>query len=229
MTRARTLFALSLLVLSPATVSARDAPAGIVQLSERITDALDRIETKLRQDKRAWQEAMEFYFGAVESELAQARLKRREFRHAGLALRLRTSWTKEPFRTAVLMRLAEIDLAADEVSEARLRRLREIDGRRRAELDRLVSLVSRLRTGQVELTRYLSDRSLSKRVGEIDLSRVALAVAEARRLRRGSTVEQEREEAAVAKERDRLEEAVKGFREFLDVLDRAIELVPAGE
>ena len=106
MTRTRTLFALSLLALSllalsPATAAAKDAPAGIVRLSERITEALDRIETKLRQDKQAWREAMEFYFGAVESELAQARLKRREFRHAELALRLRTSWTKEPFRTAV--------------------------------------------------------------------------------------------------------------------------------
>lgn len=229
MTRSRTVFAVSLLFLSPATVPAKDAPAGIVQLSERITDALDRIETKLRQDKRAWQEAMEFYFGAVGSELAQARLKRREFRHAELALRLRTSWAKEPFRTAVLMRLAEIDLAADEVSEVQLRRLREIDGQRRAALDRLISLVSRLRIGQVELTRYLSDTSLSKRVGEIDLSRVALAVAEARRLRRSPAVEQEQAEADVEKERDRLEEAVKGFREFLDVLDRAIELVPVGE
>jgi len=118
---------------------------------------------------------MEFYFGAVESELAQARLKRREFRHAELALRLRTSWTKEPFRTAVLMRLAEIDLAADEVSAARLRRLREIDGQRRAELDR------------------------------------------------------ERAAAGIEEERDRLEEAVRGFREFLDLLDRVIELVPDEE
>lgn len=229
MTRIRTLVALSLLFLSPAAAPAKDAPAGIVRLSEKITGALDRIEKKLRQDKQAWQAAMEFYFGAVESELAQARLKRREFRHAELALRLRTSWTKEPFRTAVLMRLAEIDLAADEVSAARLRRLREIDGHRRAELDRLISLVRRLRIGQVELTRYLSDTSLSRRVGEIDLSRVALAVAEARRLRRSPAVEQERAEAAIEQERDRLEEAVKGFREFLDVLDRAIELVPEEE
>lgn len=229
MTRTRTLFALSLLSLSPATVPAKDAPAGIVRLSERVADALDRIETKLRQDKQAWQEAMEFYFGAVESELGQARLKRREFRHAELALRLRTSWTKEPFRTAVLMRLAEIDLAADDVSEAQLRRLREIDGQRRAELDRLISLVSRLRIGQVELTRYLSDSSLSQRIGEIDLSRVALAVAEVRRLRGATTFQQKRAEAEVERERDRLEETVKGFREFLDVLDRAIELVPAGE
>ena len=229
MTRARTLFALSFLFLFPATAPAKDAPAGIIQLSERITGALDRIEEKLRHDKQAWQEAMEFYFGAVESELAQARLKRREFRHAELALRLRTSWTKEPFRTAVLMRLAEIDLAADEVSKVRLTRLRQLDGQRRAELDRLISLVSRLRIGQVELTRYLADTSLSKRVGEIDLSRVALAVAEARRLRRSPAVEQKQAEADIEKEQDRLEEAVKGFREFLDLLDRAIELVPAGE
>lgn len=229
MTRARALVALSLLILSSAMALAKDAPAGIVRLSERITGALDRIEKKLRQDKQAWREAMEFYFGAVESELAQARLKRREFRHAELALRLRTSWTKEPFRTAVLMRLAEIDLAADEVSAARLRRLREIDGQRRAELDRLISLVSRLRIGQVELTRYLSDTSLSKRVGEIDLSRVALAVAEARRLRRSPAVDREQAEADIEKERDRLEEAVKGFRDFLDVLDRAIESVPVKE
>lgn len=229
MTRTRILFALSLLLLFPATTPAKDAPAGIVRLSEKITGALDRIEEKLRQDERAWQEAMEFYFGAVESELAQARLKRREFRHAELALRLRTSWAKEPFRTAVLMRLAEIDLAADEVSAARLRRLREIDGRRRAELDRLTSLVSRLRIGQVELTRYLSDTSLSKRVGEIDLSRVALAVSEARRLRRSPSVEQEQAEADIEEERNRLEEAVKAFREFLDLVDRVIELVPAGE
>ena len=229
MTRIRTLFALSFLFLFPATVPARDAPDGIIQLSEKITGALDRIEEKLRHDKQAWQEAMEFYFGAVESELAQARLKRREFRHAELALRLRTSWTKEPFRTAVLMRLAEIDLAADEVSKVQLTRLRQIDGQRRAELDRLISLVSRLRIGQVELTRYLSDTSLSKRVGEIDLSRVARAVAEARRLRRSPAVEQKQAEADIEKERDRLEEAVKGFREFLDVLDRAVELVPAGE
>ena len=229
MTRTRILCGLSLLLLFSATTPAKDAPAGIVRLSEKITGALDRIEKKLRQDKRAWQEAMEFYFGAVESELAQARLKRREFRHAELALRLRTSWAKEPFRTAVLMRLAEIDLAADEVSAAQLRRLREIDGRRRAELDRLISLVSRLRIGQVELTRYLSDTSLSKRVGEIDLSRVALAVSEARRLRRSPSVEQEQAEADIEEERNRLEEAVKAFREFLDVVDRVIELVPAGE
>ena len=229
MTRTRALAALSLLFLSPAAALAKDAPAGIVHLSGKITGALDRIEKKLRQDKQAWQEAMEFYFGAVESELAQARLKRREFRHAELALRLRTSWTKEPFRTAVLMRLAEIDLAADEVSAARLRRLREIDGQRRAELDRLISLVSRLRIGQVELTRYLSDRSLSTRVGEIDLSRVALAVAEARRLRRSPAIGRERAAAAIEEERDRLEEAVRGFREFLDLLDRAIELVPDEE
>ena len=112
MTRTLILCAFSFLFLFPATAPAKDAPAGIIQLSEKITGALDRIEEKLRHDKRAWREAMEFYFGAVESELAQARLKRREFRHAELALRLRTSWTKEPFRTAVLMRLAEIDLAA---------------------------------------------------------------------------------------------------------------------
>ena len=229
MRRAPILFALALLPLSSETALATDAPAGIVQLSEKISGALDRIERKLRQDKQAWREAMEFYFDAVESELAQARLKRREFRHAELALRLRTSWTKEPFRTAVLMRLAEIDLAADEVSKAKLARLREIDGQRRAELDRLISLVSRLRIGQMELTRYLSDTSLSKRVGEIDLSRVALAVAEARRFRGSHAVEQEQAEADVEKEQDRLEEAVKGFREFLDVLDRAIELVPTGE
>ena len=229
MTRTRTLVALCLLYLFPATALAKDSPAGIVRLSEKITGALDRIEKKLRQDKQSWQEAMEFYFGAVEAELAQARLKRREFRHAELALRLRTSWTREPFRTAVLMRLAEIDLAADEVSAARLRRLREIDGQRRAELDRLISLVSRLRIGQVELTRYLSDRSLSKRIGEIDLSRVALAVAEARRLRRSPAAGQEQAEAAIEQERDRLEEAVKGFREFLDVLDRTIEPVPEEE
>ncbi|MCY3777685.1 MAG: hypothetical protein OXH11_17050 [Candidatus Aminicenantes bacterium] len=229
MTRTRILCALSLLLLFPAITPAKDAPAGIVRLSEKITGALDRIEKKLRQDERAWQEAMEFYFGAVESELARARLKRREFRHAELALRLRTSWAKEPFRTAVLMRLAEIDLAADEVSAAQLRRLREIDGRRRAELDRLISLVSRLRIGQVELTRYLSDTSLSRRVGEIDLSRVALAVSEARRLRRPPSVEQEQAEADIEEERNRLEEAVKAFREFLDVVDRVIELVPAGE
>ncbi len=229
MRRAPILFALALLPLSCEMALAKDAPAGIVQLSEKVTGALDRIERKLRQDKQAWLEAMEFYFDAVESELAQARLKRREFRHAELALRLRTSWTKEPFRTAVLMRLAEIDLAADDVSKARLTRLREIDGQRRAELDRLISLVSRLRIGQVELTRYLSDTSLSKRVGEIDLSRVALAVAEARRLRRSPAVEQAQAEANVEKEQDRLEEAVKGFREFLDVLDRAIELVPTEE
>lgn len=229
MTRTRALAALSLLFLSPATSLAKDAPAGIVRLSGKITGALDRIEKKLRQDKQAWREAMDFYFGAVESELAQARLKRREFRHAELALRLRTSWTKEPFRTAVLMRLAEIDLAADEVSAARLRRLREIDGQRRAELDRLISLVSRLRIGQVELTRYLSDTSLSKRVGEIDLSRVALAVTESRRLRRSAAIDREQAAAAIEEERDRLEEAVKGFREFLDLLDRAIELVPDEE
>lgn len=229
MIRTRTLFALFLLLLFPSTTPAKDAPAGIVRLSEKITGALDRIEKKLRQDKQAWQEAMEFYYGAVESELAQARLKRREFRHAKLALRLRTSWAKEPFRTAVLMRLAEIDLAADEVSAAQLRRLREIDGQRRDGLDRLISLVSRLRIGQVELTRYLSDTSLSKRVGEIDLSRVALAVAEARRLRRSPSVEQEQAEAGIEEEQDRLEEAVRGFREFLDVLDRVIELVPNEE
>ncbi len=229
MTRASTLFALVLLPLSAGAAPAKDAPAGLVQLSEKITGALDRIEKKLRHDKQAWQEAMEFYFGAVQSELTQARLTRREFQHAELALRLRTSWTKEPFRTAVLMRLAEIDLAADEVSAAQLRRLRGIDGQRRAELDRLIALVSRLRIGQLELTRYLSDTSLSKRIGEIDLSRVALAVAEARRLRRSPAVEQEKAEAVVEKERDRLEEAVEGFREFLDVLDRAIELVPTEE
>ncbi|MDE2928054.1 MAG: hypothetical protein OXT71_16795 [Acidobacteriota bacterium] len=229
MTRTRTLFALFLVLLFPAATPAKDAPAGIVRLSEKITGALDRIEKKLRQDKQAWQEAMEFYYGAVESELAQARLKRREFRHAELALRLRTSWAKEPFRTAVLMRLAEIDLAADEVSAARLRRLREIDGQRRSGLDRLISLVSRLRIGQVELTRYLSDTSLSNRVGEIDLSRVALAVAEARRLRRSPSVGQEQAAAGIEEERDRLEEAVKGFREFLDVLDRVIERVPDEE
>ena len=229
MTRTPILFALSFLFLFPATAPAKDAPAGIIQLSEKITGALDRIEEKLRHDKRAWREAMDFYFGAVESELAQSRLKRREFRHAELALRLRTSWAKEPFRTAVLMRLAEIDLAADEVSKAQLTRLREIDGQRRTELDRLISLVSRLRIGQVELTRYLSDTSLSKRVGEIDLSRVALAVAEARRLRRSPGVEEKLAEADIEKERARLEEAVKGFREFLDVLDRVTELVPAGE
>jgi len=229
MRRAPVLFALALLPLSPGTVPAKDAPAGIVRLSEKITGALDRIETKLRKDKQAWREAMEFYFDAVESELAQARLKRREFRHAELALRLRTSWSKEPFRTAVLMRLAEIDLAADEVSEVQLRRLREIDGQRRAELDRLIGLVRRLRTGQVELTRYLADTSLSKRVGEIDLSRVALAVAEARRLRRPPSAEQQQMQAEVDKERNRLEEAVRGFHDFLDVVERAIELVPAGE
>ncbi len=224
MTRASTLFALVLLPLSAGAAPAKDAPAGLVQLSEKITGALDRIEKKLRHDKQAWQEAMEFYFGAVQSELTQARLTRREFQHAELALRLRTSWTKEPFRTAVLMRLAEIDLAADEVSAAQLRRLRGIDGQRRAELDRLIALVSRLRIGQLELTRYLSDTSLSKRIGEIDLSRVA-----PRRLRRSPAVEQEKAEAVVEKERDRLEEAVEGFREFLDVLDRAIELVPTEE
>lgn len=229
MRRTSILFALALLFLSTDAAPAKDAPAGIVQLSEKITGALDRIETKLRQDKQVWREAMEFYFGAVQSELAQARLKRREFRHAELALRLRTSWTKEPFRTAVLMRLAEIDLAADEVSDAQLRRLREIDGQRRDKLDRLIVLVSRLRTGQMELTRYLADTSLAKRVGEIDLSRVALAVAEARRLRKPPSAEQQQAQAEVEKERDRLEEAVKGFQEFLDILDRAIELVPAKE
>ena len=229
MTRTRALAALSLLFLFPAAAPAKDASAGIVRLSGKIAGALDRIEMKLRQDKQIWREAMEFYFGAVEAELAQARLKRREFRHAELALRLRTSWTKEPFRTAVLMRLAEIDLAADEVSAARLRQLREVDGQRRAELDRLISLVRRLRIGQMELTRYLSDTSLSKRVGEIDLSRVALAVAEARRLRRSPAVEREQAAAGIEEERDRLEEAVKGFREFLDLLDRAIEPVPDKE
>ena len=229
MTRAPVLLALALLPLSAGTAPAKDAPAGIVQLSEKITGALDRIEKKLRQDKQVWRDAMDFYFGAVQSELTQARLKRREFQHAELALRLRTSWTKEPFRTAVLMRLAQIDLAADEVSEAQLRRLRDIDGQRRAELDRLIALVSQLRIGQLELTRYLADTSLPKRVGEIDLSRVALAVAEARRLRRPPAVEQQQTQADVEKERDRLEEAVKGFRDFLDVLDRAIQLVPTEE
>ena len=229
MRRAPVLFVLVLLPLSSGAVSAKDAPAGIVRLSEQITGALDRIETKLREDKKAWREAMEFYFGSIEAELAQARLKRREFRHAELALRLRTSWSKEPFRTAVLMRLAEIDLAADEVSEVQLRRLREIDGQRREELDRLIALVRRLRNGQVELTRYLADTSLSKRVGEIDLSRVALAVAEARRLRRPPSAGQQQSEADIEKERNRLEEAVKGFHGFLDVVERAIALVPAEE
>lgn len=229
MRRAPVLFSLVLLPLSPGAVSAKDAPAGIVRLSEQISGALDRIETKLREDKQAWREAMEFYFGSIEAELAQARLKRREFRHAELALRLRTSWSKEPFRTAVLMRLAEINLAADEVSEVQLRRLREIDGQRRAELDRLIALVRRLRNGQVELTRYLADTSLSKRVGEIDLSRVALAVAEARRLRRPPSAGQQQSEADIEKERNRLEEAVKGFHGFLDVVERAIALVPTEE
>lgn len=229
MKRTPILFALFLLPLSTGPAPAKEAPAGIVQLSERITGALDRIERKLREDKQAWQEAMEFYFGAVRAELAQARLMRREFQHAELALRLRTSWTKEPFRTSVLMRLAQIDLAADEVSEAQLRRLREIDGQRRAELDRLIALVSRLRMGQVELTRYLADTSLSRRVGEIDLSRVALAVAEARRLRRPPAETQQQTQAGVEKERDRLEEALKGFHGFLDVLERALELVPDEE
>ena len=81
----------------------------------------------------------------------------------------------------------------------------------------------------MELTRYLSDTSLSKRVGEIDLSRVALAVAESRRLRRSAAIDREQAAAAIEEERDRLEEAVKGFREFLDLLDRAIELVPDEE
>ena len=229
MRRAPVLFVLTLLPLYSGAVSAKDAPAGIVRLSEQITGALDRIETKLREDKQAWREAMEFYFGSIEAELAQARLKRREFRHAELALRLRTSWSKEPFRTAVLMRLAEIDLAADEVSEVQLRRLREIDGQRREELDRLIALVRRLRNGQVELTRYLADTSLSKRVGEIDLSRVALAVAEARRLRRPPSAGQQQSEADIEKERNRLEEAVKGFHGFLDVVERAIALVPTEE
>ena len=229
MKRAPVLVALFLLPLSAPTATARDAPAGVVQLSEKITGALDRIERKLRQDKRVWQEAMEFYFGAVRSELTQARLKRREFQHAELALRLRTSWTKEPFRTAVLMRLAQIDLAADEVSAAQLRRLRDIDGQRRAQLDRLIALISRLRIGQAELTRYLADTSLSKRVGEIDLSGVALAVAEVRRLRATSAVERRDPQAEVAQERERLEKAVKGFQDFLDVLDRAVEPVSTEE
>ena len=229
MTRVPILFALSLLPLATGVAPAKDAPAGVVQLSEKIVGALDRIEQKLRRDRQVWQEAMEFYFGSVQSELSQASLKRREFQHAELALRLRTSWAKEPFRTAVLMRLAQIDLAADEVSEAQLRRLRTIDGQRRAVLDRLIALVSRLRTGQLELTRYLADASLAKRVGEIDLSRIAVALAEARSLGRPPAGDRQRTEAEVEKERERLAEAVKGFQDFLDFLDRAIGRDPAEE
>ena len=50
-----------------------------------------------------------------------------------------------------------------------------------------------------------------------------------RGLRRPPAAGQQQSQAEIEKVRNRLEEAVKGFHDFLDVVERAIELVPAKE
>lgn len=224
LTRKVVLPVLMLLPLLGPDLRAQEGPSGkagqeaVVELSAMIADYLERIEQKLVDDEECWTRSMDLVQSLGRDLRDAAVLDRQQFLRAEAIVRYRNVWSDESFRRPILLRLAEVDLAMDKVSQAELELLRARNGERTATLEGLIALVGQLKTGQQELTAYLQDSSLSKKVGEIDASGVAVALAEARALRH-SLAGVEGGEANVEAERERLQQAVEGFRSFLDYLD----------
>jgi hypothetical protein len=192
----------------------------LIQLSTMIADYLEKLEEKLVADRQRWTKSMDLVESGAKDLQDASTLDRQKILRAEGILRYRNAWNEKPFRRPILFRIAEVDLAIDNVSRAELQRLAAVNKERGATLESLIALVGQLKTGQRELTAYLKDSSLLKKVGEIDASGVAVAVAEARALRH-SLSGAEDAEINVEAERERLEQTLRGFRDFLDYLDRA--------
>ena len=209
---------LAVLVIAPVLNAQQRGQSAIVDLSELLVDYLGRVEKKLVDDKERWTKSMDLVESSAEDLQNAAVLDRQQSLRAEAILRYRNAWKDEAFRRPILLRIAEVDMAMDQVSQAELARLRAINARRSASFDALVELVRQLKTGQQELTAYLKDSSLSRKLGEIDVSLVSVAITEAKTLR--TSLAGEEATVNLEAERGRLQKAIDGFRNFLDYVDQ---------
>ena len=214
------------LLASPAVGAKKKAPDGLTKLSGEMVALEQKILEKLEADAKAWRAAVPLFEDAVSRQLQVATVERHRLERASLALDLGKSFASREARTAVLLTLAQVDLAIDDLARARMAELQRLEAERAQTLTRLIQLLKRIRTSQKELLAYLEDSSLSKKLGQIDVGLIATAVAEARRVRAAL----DGAEAAVdfTAEQQRIENRLNEARELLRTLGQLGEAVGGG-
>ncbi len=219
-TLSTSLLVLAFLSVAAPTLADREPDPGLIALSNQLIELEAKIETKLRADQKAWREASKSFRSGVANSLQAASLARHQMERAGLAIELTDAVESEDLRQAVLLRLAAVDLAIDEVAAAQMAEFNQLDAERDAALTALIQLMKRIRANQVELLGHLADKSLAKRLGQIDTGLIATAVTEARRLRanlEGGPAPGPSDLEAV---RQRLDDRIADLQRFLSRLSR---------
>lgn len=200
---------------SPASLPAQGLCSGTAGLARNMVNLLKLIEDKLNSDEQQLQEGWNRLLSGVESEVERGSIARHRMNRASLTVSNRSAWKDEQIREAVLLRLATVDLAIDELAQAQLAEIRELEAMRASSLHTLIGLIRSIRINQQELLAYLEDKSRARRLGELNAGSIAAAVTQARILTSEIDGRLSRPSSDFETERVRIEEAMTALQRFL--------------
>ncbi len=201
-------------------VCARAAPPqGLIDSSKQMIDYLQEIESKLVADQPALNTGFENFMDGAGTLVDNLSDGRKEMERQQILLDLQSVWDDSRFRKPVLYRIAQVNLAVDDIAIAQLDAIRGLEIKRRAAYRELIAQVKSLRRNQAALLEYLADDSASKQLGELNVGLLATSVAEAKTLRNklNGVVD---EEIDVDEEREALQRAVDNLQRLLDRIER---------
>lgn len=208
------------LSLSPVTGQDRKkAPSGLVQLSESMVELLQKIEDRLEADRETVNRGWQTFLEGVALDVERGSLARHRLARGRVARGLRTAWSNPDYREAVLLQLATVDLAIDELAAAQLEDLQTLARERTRAYGQLLVLLKTIRTNQQELHLHLKHRSVFRKLGEIDARAMASALLAARQLVDRVQGELETSERTdLEPERQRLQDSIEALQQLLNQL-----------
>ena len=216
---------LILLLLGALSVSSvtgqnrKKAPSGLVQLSESMINLLHKIESRLETDQETVNQGWQAFLEGMALDIERGSLARHRLTRGRAARGLRTAWSNPNYREAVLLQLATVDLAIDELAAAQLEDLQALERERDRIYRELLALLKTIRVNQQELHLHLENRSAFRKLGEIDARAMASAVLAARQLVdrvRGELEASDRTD--LEPERQRLQDSIEALQQLLDQL-----------
>ena len=193
----------------------RRQPNAVAALARNMIDTLQKIEVQISDDEAKISEGWDNILkGAAHHIEAEAFARHRIYR-SEIITAAGHDWNDPKSREVVLLQLATVDLAIDDVVAAEHTFLRGQESARSQALRELLQLLRQIRSSQLEFLRYLEDESAAKKLGDLNTSLIASAVVEGKELREELKGRAQRSNAELTRQKEQLEKTLQTLLELL--------------
>jgi hypothetical protein len=180
----------------------------------------DRLITRLSGTEKTINEAFDLQLKAVADKSTHLALARTASAQAELLLILHKQLKNPALQQAIITKASEIQFAYQDVLNAELQQMRMTNQQRASALATIIKMLKQSKSEHEAILTYLQDDSLSRRLGQVDVSTLGLAYSEARRVADTLNEGKEVSDEEVQKKSEAFEDALNSIRRLISAAEK---------